>query len=82
MVIFGIVGFVFKELQYNMAPMLLALVLGDLAEQTMRQSLIMSQGSAWIFLRPPIALPINGVAVVICFRPLIASLRARLRSAG
>jgi len=82
MLIFGIVGFVFKKLQYNMAPMLLALVLGDLAEQTMRQSLIMSQGSAWIFLRPPIALPINLLALIIFFWPLIGGLRTRLRAAG
>jgi putative tricarboxylic transport membrane protein len=82
MLVFGIVGFVFKKLQYNMAPMLLALVLGDIAEQTMRQSLIMSQGSAWVFLRPPIALPINLVALIIFFWPLIGGLRTRLRAAG
>jgi putative tricarboxylic transport membrane protein len=81
MLVFGIVGFVFKKLQYNMAPMLLALVLGDIAEQTMRQSLIMSQGSAWVFLRPPIALPINLLALIIFFWPLIGGLRAKLRTA-
>ncbi len=42
-----------------MAPMLLALVLGDMAESALRQGLIMSQGSLLIFLRPPITLPLR-----------------------
>lgn len=80
MLAFGVVGWAFKKLDYNMAPMLLALVLGDMAESAMRQSLIMSQGSLWIFLQPPIALPINIAAAVICFWPAIRALRARLRA--
>ena len=82
MIIFGIIGFIFKKLEYNMAPMLLALVLGDMAEQTMRQSLIMSQGSPWIFLRPPIALPINLAGLVIFFWPLITMVRQRRGKRG
>ena len=58
MMIFGLIGWFFKKLDYNMAPMLLALVLGDMAESAMRQSLIMSQGSLLIFLQPPITLPL------------------------
>jgi len=65
MILFGLIGYVFKKLEYNMAPMLLALVLGDMAESTFRQSLIMSQGSPWIFFKPPIALPINIAALLI-----------------
>ncbi len=79
MIIFGIVGYTFKKLDYSMAPMLLALVLGDMAESAMRQSLIMSQGSPLIFLRPPIALPINIVALIIFFMPAISALRKRFR---
>ena len=45
MLIFGVVGYVFKKLDYPLAPLVLALVLGDLAENALRQSLIMSQGS-------------------------------------
>lgn len=79
MLLFGVVGWVFKKLDYNMAPMLLALVLGDLAESAMRQSLIMSQGSPLIFLHPPIALPLVLAAAVICCAPAVGALRARLR---
>ena len=45
MLIFGVIGYVFKKLDYPLAPLVLALVLGDLAENALRQSLIMSQGS-------------------------------------
>ena len=79
MILFGIVGYVFKKLEYSMAPMLLALVLGDMTEQTMRQSLIMSQGSGWIFLRLPLALPINLAALVIFLWPFVSMVRDRIR---
>jgi putative tricarboxylic transport membrane protein len=78
MILFGIIGWAFKKLDYNMAPMLLALVLGDMAEATLRQSLIMSQGSPWIFVQPPIALPLVLAAAVIAFWPAISVLKARL----
>jgi putative tricarboxylic transport membrane protein len=82
MVLFGAIGYVFKKLEYSMAPMLLALVLGDMAESAMRQSLIMSHGSPWIFFQPPIALPINIVALVIFCWPVISAMRARASSGG
>ena len=52
MLIFGVVGYVFKKLDYPLAPLVLALVLGDLAENALRQSLIMSQGSLADLLHP------------------------------
>jgi len=79
MMIFGVIGWLFKKLDYNMAPMLLALVLGDMAESAMRQSLIMSQGSLLIFVQPPIALPLVIAAAVIGFWPAIGAMRDRLR---
>ena len=55
MLIFGVVGYFFKKLDYPIAPMVLALVLGDAAESALRQSLIMSQGSPLIFFASPIS---------------------------
>jgi putative tricarboxylic transport membrane protein len=81
MMLFGIIGYFFKKLNYTMAPMLLALVLGDMAESALRQGLIMSQGSLWVFFRPPIALPLAIGAFVIGFWPLIQALKARLKKA-
>jgi putative tricarboxylic transport membrane protein len=47
--IFGVVGYVFKKLDYPIAPLILAMVLGDKTEDAFRQSLLMSQGSFTIF---------------------------------
>jgi putative tricarboxylic transport membrane protein len=79
MMLFGVIGWAFKKLDYNMAPMLLALVLGDMAESAMRQSLIMSQGSLLIFVQPPIALPLVVAAGLIAFWPLLGPTFRRLR---
>ena len=49
MVVFGVVGYVFKKLDYPLAPLVLALVLGDHAESSFRQSMLMSQGDMAIF---------------------------------
>jgi len=71
MLIFGVVGYVFKKLDYPLAPLVLALVLGDMAENALRQSLIMSQGSLAIFFNRPIAGVITAVAVFFFILPII-----------
>src|SRR5690242_7633914 len=71
MLIFGVIGYVFKKLDYPLAPLVLALVLGDLAENALRQSLIMSQGSLTIFFTRPIAGAITSVAVFFLLMPVI-----------
>jgi len=78
MLIFGVLGYLFKKLDYPIAPMVLALVLGNMAEQAMRQALIMGQGSPLIFFRPPIALPIMLVALTIFFWPVISGWKEKL----
>jgi len=79
MMLFGVIGWAFKKLDYNMAPMLLALVLGDMAETAMRQSLIMSQGSLLIFVQPPIALPLVIAAALIISWPWLGPMIRRWR---
>jgi putative tricarboxylic transport membrane protein len=74
MVGFGVLGYLFKKLDYPLAPMVLALVLGDMAEAAMRQALIMGQGSPLVFFRLPIALPVMMAAIIIFFWPTISGL--------
>ena len=78
MLIFGVLGYLFKKLDYPIAPMVLALVLGNMAEQAMRQALIMGQGNPIIFFQPPIALPIMLVALSIFFWPVISEWKKKL----
>jgi len=79
MLIFGVIGYAFKKLDYPLAPLVLALVLGDLAENALRQSLIMSQGSVLIFFTRPISGAISAVALFFFALPLITPYWRRLR---
>jgi putative tricarboxylic transport membrane protein len=71
MLIFGVIGYVFKKLDYPLAPLVLALVLGDLAENALRQSLIMSQGSLAIFVSRPLAGVITALALFFFVLPVL-----------
>jgi putative tricarboxylic transport membrane protein len=79
MLIFGVIGYVFKKLDYPLAPLVLALVLGDLAENALRQSLIMSQGSLAIFFTQPISAVITAAALFFFILPIITPWWRRLR---
>jgi putative tricarboxylic transport membrane protein len=72
MLLFGVIGYVFKKLDYPLAPLVLALVLGDLAENALRQSLIMSQGSLSIFFTRPIAGAITALALFFFVLPALS----------
>jgi putative tricarboxylic transport membrane protein len=77
MVVFGLLGYVFKKFQYEGAPLVLALVLGPMMENSLRQSLLMADGSFLIFFQRPIAAALMGTAVFLLVFPLIPGLRKR-----
>ncbi len=81
MLIFGVVGYLFKKLDYPSAPMVLALVLGDMAESALRQSLIMSQGSPLIFFASPISAVLVTASFWLLFWPVIRPLLRRISPA-
>jgi putative tricarboxylic transport membrane protein len=80
MIGFGLVGYVFKKLDYPLAPLVLALVLGDMSENALRQSLIMSQGSLGIFFTRPIAAVITIVALFFFMLPVVTPRWRRWRA--
>ena len=55
MVIFGVIGYVARKTQYEAAPLILAMVIGRIFENSLRKSLMMSDGSLLIFFTRPIA---------------------------
>jgi len=71
MLIFGILGFLMKKFRYDGAPMILALVLGQKLETSLRRSLIMSHGDFSIFISRPISLGFLIVAVLLLVVPII-----------
>jgi len=75
MLIFGVVGYSMRKLDYPMAPAVLAIVLGPLAEPSLRQSLLISDGSFAIFFNRPIAGPITVVALILILLPLVKFFR-------
>jgi putative tricarboxylic transport membrane protein len=74
---FGVAGYLLRKLDYPMAPAVLAIVLGPLAETSMRQSLLMSHGDASIFFLRPISGPIMVIAILLFLLPLLKLLRNR-----
>ena len=74
MLVFGVLGYVFKKLDYPMAPLVLALVLGDRTEDSFRQSMLMSQGDMRIFFANKLVGGITSVALLLLFWPLISAL--------
>jgi len=68
---FGFLGYLFKKLDYPMAPMVLALVLGDRAEDSFRQSMLISQGSLGVFFSSYVVTGITSLALLMLLWPLI-----------
>jgi putative tricarboxylic transport membrane protein len=79
MLVFGVVGYVLKKCNYPLAPMVLAIVLGDKAEEAFRQSLLASQGSLGIFVSNPLVSSIMALGLIALFWPLISNAMTRLR---
>jgi putative tricarboxylic transport membrane protein len=72
MLVFGALGYVFKKLDYPLAPLVLALVLGDAAENAFRQSMLMAQGDMRIFFANGLVGSFTTIALVLLFWPLIS----------
>jgi putative tricarboxylic transport membrane protein len=72
-VIFGVIGYLMKRLDIPVAPVILALVLGPMAEKSFRQALFMSDGSVIIFLTRPITVSMLILSGISLFLPLILS---------
>ena len=78
MLIFGVVGYLMRKLDYPMAPAVLAIVLGPLAEPAMRQSLIGSHGDVMTFFERPISGTIMAIALLLFVLPLLKAAKGRL----
>jgi putative tricarboxylic transport membrane protein len=80
MLVFGVAGYFMKKTNYPMAPLVLAIVLGDKAEEGFRQSLLASQGGLGVFFSNGLVSTIMTLGLVALFWPLIQSSWMRLRS--
>jgi putative tricarboxylic transport membrane protein len=65
MVLFGVLGYVFRKLDWPLAPTILALILGPMMERSLRTSLEMSGGDLWIFFQRPISAVLLIIGAII-----------------
>ena len=79
MLVFGVLGYLFKKLRYPLAPLVLALVLGDMAESSFRQSMLMSQGQVGIFFSNWLVGSLMAVSIFLLLVPVWAGLKRMLR---
>jgi putative tricarboxylic transport membrane protein len=86
MLVFGVLGYLFKKLKYPLAPLVLALVLGDMAEASFRQAMLGSQGSLAVFWSNPLVGTLTAVSLLMLIWPLWGMAqrfaRAREKRAG
>ena len=76
---FGVIGYVFKKLDYPLAPLVLALVLGDKAEDSFRQAMLLSQGELSIMWSNPLVGSITTLALILLLWPLLSKAWAKFR---
>jgi len=75
MVIFGVLGYAMKKLKYPVAPLVLALVLGDMAESSFRQSMLLSDGKLSIFFNSGLSAGITILALTLLLLPIFNKIR-------
>ncbi len=79
MLFFGVMGYMFKKLDYPLAPLVLALVLGDKAEDSFRQAMLVSQGEVGVLWSNPLVGTISTLAIILLLWPLISKAIAKVR---
>ncbi len=77
--IFGVVGYILTKLKFPLAPLVVALVLGDPTESALRQTMILSGGSLAILFTRPIALPLMLIAIALFLLPVVQLVLQRRR---
>jgi putative tricarboxylic transport membrane protein len=80
MVVFGVMGYAFKKLQYPLAPLVLAIVLGDAAEASFRQAMLVSLGDMTIFFSNKLVGFLTTVALVLLLWPSVTWLLGKARA--
>ena len=79
---FGVMGYLFNKLRYPLPPLVLALVLGDQAESSFRQAMLVSQGNVSVFWSNWLCGGIMTLGLVMAFWPALQALRTKLAGSG
>src|SRR5690606_34606203 len=77
LVLFGLVGYVFRKLECEPAPMLLGMVLGPMMEEYLRRSLLLSRGDLTVFVTRPLSASLLAIAVIAIIAVALPYVRRR-----
>ena len=75
LLLFGLMGYMFRRFGYPIAPVVVGLILGPMAEQQLRRALAISQGDPSVLVGSPLAIILLLLAALALFGPMV--LRAR-----
>jgi putative tricarboxylic transport membrane protein len=75
--LFGLFGYFLLKNGFEPAPMLIAFVLGKLMEEKLRQAMLISRGSLWVFVERPLSLGFLVVAVALLTFALLPAMRKK-----
>jgi len=75
--VFGLLGFVMRRWDIPVAPAIIGLILGPLAETQFRRALAISQGDLSVFITQPIAATVLAVSALLLIVPLVLGLVRR-----
>jgi putative tricarboxylic transport membrane protein len=75
--VFGLLGFAMRRWDIPVAPAIIGLILGPLAETQFRRALAISQGDLSVFITQPISATVLGVSALLLIVPLVFSLVRR-----
>ena len=78
----GIVGYFLRKLGFNMAPLILGLILGPLMEEKLVSALMMTEGNVWAIVTRPLTAAIFMVCLVVLVSPYVMRLVKRRARGG
>jgi putative tricarboxylic transport membrane protein len=77
MLAFGLLGVVMRRFDFPVAPVIVGLILGPMAEAQLRNAIAIGQGSGWVFLERPLSLALLAVAVAVLVLPRMLAWKRR-----
>ncbi|MEH6775521.1 MAG: tripartite tricarboxylate transporter permease, partial [Cereibacter changlensis] len=77
LLIFGILGYLMRLFGYPIAPIVVGLILGPMAEQQLRRALAISQGDVTTLVASPVAASLLALSAVALIVPLIMRMRGK-----
>jgi putative tricarboxylic transport membrane protein len=80
MITFGLIGYLLKMLRFDVTPLVLALILGDMMEKNFTQAMISYKGDLSVLVTRPISAVFLAASVLVVMVPLVRRVFPRMRS--